>query len=60
MCQFIGYDFVSGNALTDDGDLQSTINQNATKIDTAFITFHPNDKSKIIVFNLSLPTLNFQ
>jgi hypothetical protein len=34
--------------LLDDGDIQSTTKQNATKIDSVFIKFHQNDKSKAI------------
>jgi hypothetical protein len=48
MRQFQGYDFVNDNALTDDEDIQSTTKQKATKIDSVFIIFHPNDKSKVI------------
>jgi hypothetical protein len=42
------YVFVNNNALRDDRDIQSTIKQKATKIDSVDITFHPNDNSKVI------------
>jgi hypothetical protein len=48
MREFGSYDFVNGNLFRYDGDIQSTTKQKPTKIDSAFITFHPNDKSKAI------------
>jgi hypothetical protein len=48
MQEFGGYYFVKHDAFRDDVDIQSTTKQNATKIDSVFITFHPNDKSKAI------------
>jgi hypothetical protein len=48
MREFEEYDFVNENALRDDRNIQSTIKQKATKIDFVFITFHANDKSKVI------------
>jgi hypothetical protein len=48
MREFGGYDFASGNTLRYDGNIQSTPKQKATKIDSVFITFHPNDKSNAI------------
>jgi hypothetical protein len=37
---------VSSFSLRDDGDIHSTIKQRVTKIDSIYITFHPNDNSK--------------
>jgi hypothetical protein len=48
MREFGGYDFVNNGALRDDDDIQSTTKQKTIKIDSVFITFHPNDKSKAI------------
>jgi hypothetical protein len=48
MREFGGYDFVNNAALRDDEDIQSNTKQKATHIDSVFITFHPNDKSKAI------------
>jgi hypothetical protein len=39
---------VKTNPLRDDGDIQFTTKQKDTKINSVFITFHPNDKSKTI------------
>jgi hypothetical protein len=40
--------FCKGNALTYDRNTQSTTKKKVTKIDSVFITFHRNDKSKTI------------
>jgi hypothetical protein len=45
---FGGYDFANHNALRDGGGIKSIAKQKAPKIDSVFITFHPNDKSKAI------------
>jgi hypothetical protein len=37
-----------GNALMNDRKTQSTTKKKVTKIDSVFITFHRNDKSKAI------------
>jgi hypothetical protein len=42
------YDFVNNNEFKGDETIQSTTKQKATKIDSVFIIFHPNDKSKTI------------
>jgi hypothetical protein len=48
MCEFRDYDFVNNAHLRDYGDIQSTTKQKAAHIDSVFITFHTNDKSKAI------------
>jgi hypothetical protein len=48
MCEFGGYDFVNRNAKRDSGDIRSTPKQKIPNIDSVFITFHPNDKNKVI------------
>jgi hypothetical protein len=50
--EFWGFDFVNGNTLRNDGDTQSITKEKATKIDSVFITFHPNDKSRVICTQL--------
>jgi hypothetical protein len=46
--EFWEHDFVNENALRDDRNIQSTTKKKAIKIDSVFITFHANDKSKAI------------
>jgi hypothetical protein len=48
MPEFGRYDFVANGALRGIGDIQSPTKQKATKIDSVFIVFHLNDKSKAI------------
>jgi hypothetical protein len=48
MREFRGYDFVNNGVFRDDNDIHSATKQKATTIDSVFITFHLNDKSKAI------------
>jgi hypothetical protein len=52
MHEFGGYDFINGNALKKEGNIQST-----TKIDSVLITFSLMIKAKIFEFNFSLSIL---
>jgi hypothetical protein len=46
--EFDGYNVVNGNPNREEGDIQSITKREVTKIDSVFITFHQNDKSKVI------------
>jgi hypothetical protein len=60
MDQFEGYDFVNSNQLIDEEDIQSRTKQNATKIDSIFISFHSNDKNKAFCIRPFIDNLNLE
>jgi hypothetical protein len=60
MREFGGYDFVKHSVFRDEGDIQSTTEQKITKIDSVFINFHSNDKSKTICIQPFMLILNKQ
>jgi hypothetical protein len=51
LSEFGCYEFANISTCRDEEGIQSTIKQEAAKIDFVFITFHLNDKNKSISIN---------
>jgi hypothetical protein len=52
------FDFVINGTLRDDGYIQSTTSQKATNIESVFIFFHLNYKSKVICIQSFITNFN--